>query len=259
MTTPPTMLRVSIGRTERSVGHQRNKAFGIPFLAVVTLGIFLGASLVESAAEASVLGTVGVYGATFVAMLLLDLLWSRPKTVSVAARAEGMVFAPPWALLLAVTLGGGLALVSLARLWFVPEQWTHLAAFPRGMIVFGPLMGLIVIAEVLWRLRRPAGLTLDERGLRGVRAGPQFDVTWADLASVSVADGKKSRHLILSSADGRNWVAVPHGTVCGDIYAVATVINYYLHHPEERGRLSDGLDAVRHVDAEVSAGRFDGT
>jgi len=74
-----------------------------------------------------------------------------------------------------------------------------------------------------------------------------------------VAEGTKSRHPVLASADGRGWVAIPQSTVCGDVYAVATVINYYLHHPEERGRLSDGLDAVRHVDAEVRAGRFDGT
>lgn len=249
-----------MGRTERSVGHQRNKTFGIPFVAVATLGFFLGARFVESAMAATVLVTVGLFIALFfVMMLALDLRWSQPKTVSVLAGAGGTVFAPPWAALLAITLVGGLVLLSLARLWAVPDQWTHLNHYLRGMIVFGPPAGLLMIAEVLWRLRRPAGLTLDERGLSGVRAGPRFDVVWASLANASVAEGKKSRQLILASVDGRNWVAIPQSTVCGDVYAVATVINYYLHHPEERGRLSDGLDAVLHVDAEVSAGRFDGT
>jgi hypothetical protein len=259
MTTLPTRLRVSMGRAERSVRHQRSKTFGIPFFAVITLGIVFGASVVKSPAEASVVGTVALFAAWFMVMLLLDLLWSQPNTINVVARAEGMVFSPPWVVLFAVNGVPALALVSLARLWWVPEQWTHLAAYPRGMIVFGPLMGLAMIAETLSRLRRPAGLSLDERGLSGVRAGPRFGVVWADVAIASVAEGKKSRHLILASADGRSGVAIPQSTVSGDVYAVATVINYYVQHPEERGRLSDGLDAVRHVDAEVSAGRFDAT
>lgn len=246
-----------MGRTERSVGHQRSKTFGIPLFAVITLGFLLGASVVKSAAEASVFFTVALFAAWFVVMMLLDLLWSRPHTINVVARAEGMVFSPPWAVLLAVNVVPALGLVSLARLWWAPEQWTQLGSYPRFMIVFGPLMGLILIAQALWRLRRPAGLSLDERGLSGVRAGPRFDVMWADVAIASVAEGKKSRHLILTSADGRSGVAIPQSTVSGDVYAVATVINYYVQHPEERARLSDGLDAVRHVDAEVSAGRFE--
>jgi hypothetical protein len=259
MTKLPTTLRVSMGRTERSVGHQRNKRLGFPFLAVITTALLLGARADESAAVSTMLVTGAFFGAWLAVMLLVDLRWTQPKTVNVVAHAEGVVFAPPSAALLAISLVGGLAALSLARLWSVPEQWTHLSLYPRGIVLFGPLMGLYLIAEALWRLRRPAGLTLDERGLSGVRAGPRFDVVWASLANGSAAEGKKSRHLILASADGRDMVAIPQSTVGGDVYAVATVINYYLHHPEERGRLSDGLDAVRHVDAEVSAGRFDGT
>jgi hypothetical protein len=245
-----------MGRSERSVGHQRNKTLGIPFLAVISLGIFLFARVVESASEATVLATVGLFGAWLIVMLLLDLRWSQPKTVSVVARAEGVVLTPPWAALLAITLVGGAVLLSLTRLWLVPEQWTHLPLYPRGMIVLGPLMGLVIIAEALWRLRRPAGLTLSERGLSGVRAGPRVDLVWVGLVNVSVVEEKKRRLLVLAFADGRGTVAIPSSTVGGDVYAASTVINYYLHYPEERGRLSDGLDAVRHVDAEVRSPRF---
>ena len=248
-----------MGRTERSAGHQRNKTLGIPFAAVISLGLLFGAFAVKSAVEAMVFVTGAFVGAWLIVMLLLELRWTRPKTVSVVANTEGAVFAPPWAALLTMNLVLGLVLLSLAQLWLVPEQWTYLPNYPRSIIVFGPLMGLAVIAEALWRLRRPAGLTLSERGLTGVRAGPQFFLPWAAIGSVSVAEGKKRRLLVLTAADGPGMVAISGGLVGGDVYAVATVINYYLHHPEERGRLSDGLDAVRHVDAEVSAGRFDGT
>jgi len=61
--------------------------------------------------------------------------------------------------------------------------------------------------------------------------------------------------LVLMTVDGP--VAIRDGLVSGDVYAVATVVDYYLQNPDERGRLVDGLDAVRHVDGEVRAGRFD--
>jgi hypothetical protein len=246
-----------MGRAERSVGHQRSKTVGIPFVAVITLGILLFARGVESAAETRVLVTVAYFGDWTMVMLLLDLRWSLPKTVCVVARTDRVVFTPPWAVLLTLTLAMGTVLVSLAWLWLTPEKWTYLPLYPRAMIVLGPLMGLVMIAEALWRLRRPAGLTLSKRGLSGVRAGPQLDLDWAALGSASVFEGGKRRMLVLTSADGRGAVAIPSSLVGGDAYAVATVINYYSRYPEERRRLSDGLDAVRHVDDEVGSGRFD--
>lgn len=254
----PTRLRVSMGRAERSAGHQRSKTLGIPFVAILSLVFFLLARAVDGVAESTGFLTAALLGIWMVLAALGDLLLSLPKTVSVIARTASVVLTPPWAGLTAISLLGALVWLSLARLWLVPEQWTGPLDYPRIVIILGPLVGLVLIAEALWRLRRPAGLTLSERGLTGVRAGPQFFLPWAAIGSVSVAEGKKRRLLVLTAADGPGMVAISGGLVGGDTYAVATVINYYLHHPEERGRLSDGLDAVRHVDAEVSAGRFDG-
>lgn len=254
MTKLPTRLRVSMGSAERSVGHQRNKTVGIPFLAVITLGLLLFARVAESAAETMVLVTVGVFSAWMMVTLLLDVRTSRPKTLSVVARTDGVVFTPPWAVTMVATVAVGLMLVSLATLWSVPEKWNDLPLYPRAIIVLGPLMGLVMIAEALWRLRRPAGLTLNERGLSGVRAGAHVDLAWEELVDVSVVEGDKRRFLTLVLADGRGEMSIPGSLVGGDAYAVASVIDYYITRAGERARLSDGIEALRRVDAEVGAG-----
>lgn len=103
-------------------------------------------------------------------------------------------------------------------------------------------------------MRRPEGLTLDATGVRGVRGGPRIDLMWTQILKVKVAAVKRGQALVLVTLD--DVFLIPEGAVSGDVYAVATVVNYYLQNPDERGRLVDGLTAVRHVDAEVRAGRF---
>ena len=78
-----------------------------------------------------------------------------------------------------------------------------------------------------------------------------------DLLHVSVLEGPKRRLLVVVFTEGRGSAGIPESTVAGDVYAVATVVDRYLRHPGQRWRLREGLDAVRHVDAEVRAGRFD--
>jgi hypothetical protein len=120
--------------------------------------------------------------------------------------------------------------------------------------VAAPFIGAFMIVSTLWSLRRPAGLELDEKAMRGVRGGPSVDLEWSQLADVKVVQVKKGRALMLMTIDGP--IQIREGNLGGDVYAVATVVGYYLHHSTERSRLSAGVDAVRHVDSEVRAGRF---
>lgn len=252
----PTRIPVSMGNDSVAKSVRVFRAWGMPLFigAVVVFGLL--ARDAPNEAIANVCVAFGVAAAIFVLIGLMVPRWLHPRLVSVVRRSGRLVFSPPAALHIAFSLVAGLAMVSVARLWLEPEQWTYLGYYERGAVVLGPLAGALIAGEALWSLRRPAGLTLDERGMCGVRGGPLFDLNWSDVIDVKVAESKKQRSLVLVLAAGGDLALVPEGAVSGDVYAVATIVRYYLEHPDERGRLVDGLDAVRHVDSEVRAGRF---
>ncbi|MEV8250421.1 hypothetical protein AB0O87_05795 [Microbacterium sp. NPDC076768] len=119
----------------------------------------------------------------------------------------------------------------------------------------GPL-GLAIIAigglgALLWSVRTPAGLTLDERGLRGVREHTSFDVEWDGLVRAE-SGGKMGMKLTLHFRDRRRPVVVGGPQIGSDPAVVAAVIEYYRLHPAERTHLSDGPGAIRVVEARAS-------
>lgn len=233
------------------------RAWGIPLFMAEVVFFAFRAKDAPSDALAYVYVAFGVAGAVFVLIGLTVPRWLRPTLVSVVLRSGRLVFSPPAVLHIVFTLVAGFAMVSVSRLWVIPEQWSHLGYTERGAVVICPLAGAFMVGEALWSLRRPVGVTLDEKGVRGVRGGPRFDLPWAEVIDVKVIETKMQRFLVLEAADAD--ARIPEGTVSGDVYAVATIVKYYLDNPEERGRLVDGLDAVRHVDGEVRAARFDRT
>jgi len=250
----PTRIPVSMGRDTVTRSVRVMRAWGIPLFAVAAVAFALLARDAQSEPLAGVYVALCVVGVVFVLIALTGPRWLRPRIVSVMPGRGGLVFSPPAVLNLALSLVAGVAMASVSRLWLEPEQWAYLGYYERGAILIGPLAGVFIIVESLWSLRRPAGLTLDERGMRGVRGGPRCDLAWPDVKGAKVVETKKQRFLALNAVD--RVARIPEGAVSGDVYAVATVVNSYLQNPDERGRLVDGPDAVRHVDAEVRSRRF---
>ncbi|WP_062212713.1 hypothetical protein [Demequina oxidasica] len=250
----PTRLRVSLGRTAPSETLRPLKTWVIPVLIVAL--VVLAAFAIADSGETPLFLVVALAVVALAAILgsMTGLRWLSPKVVNVE-RSEGpLVMTPPAALQILVNLMAGLALLSVVVLWVQPDQWADAPFYTRGVILGGPVVGALMTGQTLLSLRRPAGLGLDDYGLRGVRGGPHVALKWSQLEDIRVIEVKKTRTLVLVTVDGP--VQVKEGTLSGDVYAVATVVAYYLHHPDERARLSSGVDAVRHVEAEVLAGQF---
>lgn len=153
-----------------------------------------------------------------------------------------------------MTLAIGVVLLGAALVWLDSYQLARFSLQERSAAYGVPLLGAYAIASKLWSLRRSAGLTLGDQGLRGVRGGPRVDVSWDRIAQVTVSERRGIRSVCIVTPNAVH--VLPMHALVGDAYAVATIVNYYLQNPDERGRLVDGPDAVRHVDIEVRAGRF---
>ncbi|MEV8250422.1 hypothetical protein AB0O87_05800 [Microbacterium sp. NPDC076768] len=118
-----------------------------------------------------------------------------------------------------------------------------------GPIVLG-VTGLVLLGWMVGELRKPLGLTLDERGLRGVRESASIDVEWDDIVRVSTCGPHKAQVMVQLRDGGRKVVG---GTQIGsDPTFVAAIIEYYRLHPAERIHLSDGPGAIRAVEARAN-------
>jgi len=144
--------------------------------------------------------------------------------------------------------------MSLVHMWGNSQDVAASSFSARGALVVVPLLGLYLFGEALWALRRPAGLSISADGMLGVRGGPRVDLTWLQITDVRVTETPKRRSLVLDAGD--RHLFVPDRLLGGDVYAIATVVRYYLVEPDERHRLSDGIAAIHHVDSEVRARRF---
>jgi hypothetical protein len=107
----------------------------------------------------------------------------------------------------------------------------------------------LLIREFL-HLFVPAGLTLSETGLSGVRGSRRVRLRWDDLETAEVVSYRGAQ-LSLRTTAGR-FVRVESYWIGSDPNVVAPVIEHYRHHPEDRHLLGDPLAALRRVE-EVSA------
>lgn len=250
----PALVSVSMGRASQSATVHRSRTVGIPFLAVATVVGLILAVTGATGGPAPFMWAIAVAVSLMLVTVMVTGTYQRARRVSVVTRAESLSFTPPSGVLVVLYVLTGLAGVSIARLWAHTEQWSHLSLYMRGAVVVAPLAGLFLIVETLWSLRRPAGLSLSEAGLRGVRNGTHVDLSWDQVVEVSVGEAGKRRFLVLVGNESR--LRIPEAATSGDVYAVATVARYYLEHPEERYRLGEGISAIHHVDSEVRAKRF---
>lgn len=228
-------------------------AVGVGLLAVVTAIAVLLAALPGESGFRIVLGTIALFGAVSAAMLV-------PWTGAVAAgrvRVHGTTgvlrFVAPPAIpagmfaLAVIALAGGLVAVGL-RLAGVPDV-AQVGVGGTGPYALG-LVGLVWLAQQLWALRVPAGLTLDARGVRGARGTRHVDIPWDDLAAVDVV-GTRGAKLVLTPRGGSPVMLDPHW-FGSDPNLVAPVVEHFRVHPEDRAALVDGRAAIRLVEDAVS-------
>lgn len=254
MTMLPTRLTVSMGSATPSEAMKPLKIWVIPLFVLVAIACFVYAASESSFALRFLAVVVGLVSLLATAAAVTGLMWLKPQKVSAVGREGRLVLTPPAVLQVTLSVATALALLAVAYLWLDPTQWTSQPYFARGAVIAAPLAGTIMLVETCWSLRRASGLTLDTHGLSGVRGGPAVHVNWSQLTDVQIRQVKKRRFLVLVSVDGvKN---IPEGAISGDLRAAATIVAYYHRNPAERSHLNDGLDAVRHVDGEVRAGRF---
>lgn len=80
--------------------------------------------------------------------------------------------------------------------------------------------------------------------MRGARP---VEIAWGDLDD-ALAPGPHGPRLALLSRT-RGPVVIDGHHIGSDPAVVAAVIRYYLNHPAQRGRLDDGADSIRAVEA----------
>jgi hypothetical protein len=107
------------------------------------------------------------------------------------------------------------------------------------------------IAQQLWALRTPPGLTLTEEGLRGVRGSKTVRLDWDALDHAEVVTSKGAK-LALHLSTGGVMELEPRFTA-SDPNVVAPVINFFLQHPEHRGILSTPEAALELVEENARA------
>ena len=113
----------------------------------------------------------------------------------------------------------------------------------RTVYVLGAL-GFALLAQQLWALRVPRGLELTSEGLRGVRGAGKVVLDWDDLRAAAAISTRTGAKLALRVNSGAVHV-LPRRLIGSDPDAVASIINYYLRHPADRGHLATPERAIR--------------
>lgn len=250
----PERVAVSMGRASQSEAAHRSRRVGVPFLTLATLVALVLAITGATGGPDQLMWAIVVAVGLMLVTVIVTGAYQGAQRVSIVTRTDSLRFAPPSGVLVFLYVATGVVGLSVALLWAHTDQWSHLPFYMRGAVVVAPLAGLYLIVETLWSLRRAPGLSLSEIGVTGVRGGPRVDLAWDELAEVSVLGTGKRRFLVLVSTDSR--LRIPEGATGGDVYAIATVLRYYLENSTERARLREGIGAVRFVESEVRAKRF---
>lgn len=186
------------------------------------------------------LGLVGLFAVFVIGSVGLAHSASDGR-VRVDGRAGSLTLRPPtgiWWLFAGVAAAMvGLAIPAILSGSF---GWSLPRATPFAL----GLVGLGFLAQQLWWLRTPVGLSLTPDGLRGVRGAHPVELGWDDLAGVDVVDSRGAR-LVLRRTDGG---VQPVGALWlgSDPNVVARVVEFFRAHPEQRAALAgEPAEAVR--------------
>jgi hypothetical protein len=108
------------------------------------------------------------------------------------------------------------------------------------------LLSLSWLAQQAWRLRLPSGLRLSADGLFGVRGSSAVRVAWDQLGEVTAIPGPTGARLQLTVA--QSPIVIDAAMLGSDPSVVATIIEHFRTHPDDRRSLSDADEAIRRVE-----------
>ena len=108
------------------------------------------------------------------------------------------------------------------------------------------IAGVASILPRLLALRLPAGLTVDEAGVRGVRGSKRIDVAWVDLVSVRALGDAGPQLVVHAKAEAP--VLVHAHAIGSDPAIVAAVIEHFRQNPSQRHELVSGRRAIQIVE-----------
>lgn len=121
------------------------------------------------------------------------------------------------------------------------------------LLEWGPyalgLVSLVGLGRELIALRRPLGLVVDDRGLRGVRGSASIEASWDQIGTVGVV-GPHGPKLAISIT-GEMPAIVDARRIGSDPAAVAAVLMFFRDHPDHRQSLADGITAMQTVAGEL--------
>lgn len=249
----PSTLDVAFGKA--TDGSERSRFLVIAIGALLASGTLL---YLTSRASGGFPRALTLVSGTMLSVVALQGFiashYNLPRRVVVAGRHAPLTISQPATLSTLVSTGISLSLITAIHIRFDPVAMSAMDAFERRATQAMVLVGVGVLVHEMWSLRVSAGLTLGQELITGVRYGPRVHLRWDQVLSAHVTPGRRGSVIALHTESGT--LRIPGRTVGGDVYAVASVIDYYLRHPEERHRLTDGVAAVKHVDAEYRAGRY---
>lgn len=238
-----------VGETPLRPGESNGRVYLAPalLLAAMLVGLLLSLQTDNLNYRLQLLGlglTLGCLGVAF-------LLWELSVAVGVVRfeNASGSLrfsYAPLLDLLypLAAAL---IMLPAILALWALlrGEAAADLGFGRRTVYVLG-ILGLVLLLQQLWALRLPRGLELTPEGVQGVRGLGSIVLDWDDLGGAAAMSTRTGSKLALHVITGEVHV-LPRRLIGSDPDAVAAIVNYFLQHPADRGRLATPELAVQLV------------
>lgn len=219
----------------------------VAFAVLIGFAVLAG-GIAVAAADPRLSPVMGAFALMFVAAAFVAYWWTamlQPRTVRIDTAQPALRFVQPTAMQPGFAILGLLALLPIASVlcFGLPSQ-----------VPLGPLLPLVVaggavvgLGQQAWALRTPSGLTLDERGLRGVRGSHRFELAWSELSSATIVSAKGAR-LVLNLRSGGVIVIDPH-RIGSDPNVVAPVIDFFLRNPEHRAALATPRAALALAEA----------
>lgn len=184
------------------------------------------------AVVAALLGAVNVYFA--------DALLERASdgSVRIAPLHPAVRFMPSRPAQLAPVIGAGVLVAPVVAYGIAQLEPD---AFVWGTALIGvPLAGWVAVT---WRSF--PGLEVSGTGIRGLRFSRRIDLSWQELRSVGVTEGRRPR-LVIETVGGRRIEVHPRW-IGSDAAEVACVIEHYRRHPADRELLEVPITAIEWV------------
>lgn len=215
---------------------------------VVLIGVAaLAGAVAAASADPQLTPFMATFALMFVAAAIVVYRWStvvQARVVRIDPVRSALRFAAPVTIQLGFAVLGLLALLPLVSvvLFGLPRE------APLGLLLLLVVGGgaVVGLGQQLWALRAPAGLTLSDSGLRGVRGSIRVAISWSDLSHASVIPGKAAQ-LVLNLRTGAVLVVDPH-RIGSDPNVVAPVVNFFLANPRHRATLATPMAALALVE-----------